>query len=290
MSKKASLSLSPPSPSFQGEKKRIFGICAHPVAHSLSPPMQQAGFDALGIDADFLRFDVSPEELKSFFQRVRTEQISGLAVSLPHKEGILSLVDELTENARVIGAANTVFWREGKLWAENTDAMGFWNAVNPHLSQTAKKAAVIGAGGAARALVYVLVQKGFEVILCNRTLAKANSLAEAFGAQVCPLEDFAARDVDLVVNATSVGLKEDKSPLPVSAWEGFSGLAFDAVFDPLETRFLREAKAAGAKMVTGETMLLEQGLLQFEIWTGKEAPREAMERGLREALEKVCKI
>lgn len=243
---------------------------------------------AKGMSADFLRFDIPPSGLLNFIEKVRTEKISGLAVSIPHKEAIIPLLDELTETARSIGAVNTVFWKEGSLWGENTDAPGFFRALEPVFAHhsSSLKCAVVGAGGAARAIVFALKNAGADVSLFNRSLHRAEALANTFGAVAMPLEDFAAREYDLVINSTSVGLKQDKSPVPADSWKGFSGTAFDAVFDPLKTRFLRDAEFAGAKIITGEKMLLFQGVLQFALWTGSQAPELEMEAALKNAIEK----
>lgn len=264
---------------------QIYGIAAHPVAHSLSPQMQQAAFDALGLPARFERFDIAPEELGTFINRVRQEGICGLAVSLPLKEIIIPFLDEISETAKKIGAVNTVYWKGSCLCGENTDAPGFWEAVSYSLPKYSHiKAAVIGAGGASRAIVFALKEQGIAVSIFNRTIEKAKALAADFDGNAQTLDDFQASGFDLVVNATSVGLKSDLSPVLEPDWEGFAGVAFDAVFDPLQTRFLQDARAHGATIITGETMLLNQGIRQFEIWTGKNAPAEVMQEALSQTL------
>lgn len=266
---------------------QLFGILAHPVSHSFSPPMQQAAFDHENIDAVFNRFDIAPENLSSFLQRVRKEHISGLAVSLPHKENIIPLLDEISPLAKHIGAVNTVFWKGEKLWGDNTDAEGFWEAISPYTKKKKKVAAIIGAGGAARALVSILKEQGFLITICNRTKEKADLLAQEFSVSTTDIHDFQAKNFSLVCNATSVGLKENKSPLPLESWDDFSGIAFDAVFNPLLTRFLREAEKKGGMLVTGEKMLLFQGMRQFEIWTGKKAPQASMQEALLKSLSEL---
>ncbi len=186
---------------------------------------------------------------------------------------------------------NTVFWKDKKLCGENTDAEGFWkaiaekillkNATELHLQKRKKRAAVIGAGGAARAMIFALKEQEFSVMIFNRTFEKGKKLAEEFSILTERIEDFSAKDFDLVANASSAGLKNPtESPVEQSSWQGFDGVAFDAVFDPLMTRFLREAQSAGGKIVTGEKMLLFQGIRQFEIWTGEKAPFGEMQQAL----------
>lgn len=261
---------------------KTLGILAFPASHSLSPQMQNAGFRAKNIDAEFVRFEIAPQNLAEFVTRVRAEKIAGLAVSLPHKEAIIPLLDEISETARTIGAVNTVSWKQEKLCGDNTDAEGFWKSIEEKISQEKNpKAAIIGAGGAARAMIFALREQGFSVKIFNRTAERAQKLAEEFSVSWGNIEEFSAKKYDLVANASSAGLKKpNESPLSEKSWKGFSGIAFDAVFDPLVTKFLHDAQNAGAEIITGEKMLLCQGMRQFEIWTGKEAPKKEMEKAL----------
>lgn len=268
--------------------KQKYGILAHPVAHSLSPPMQLAAFRHYHIDAAFERFDILPADLPEFFQRVRKIPIVGLAVSLPHKQAVMYLLDKITATARDIGAVNTVFWDKERLIGDNTDATGFWQALNTATNfRIPRNALVIGAGGAARAIVYVLRKEQVEVSIMNRSPEKAETLARDFRAQNVSEKAYQAADFDLVINATSVGLKSQESPVPKDFWTGFSGVAFDAVFDPVKTKFLQDAQTAGASIITGEKMLLYQGVRQFEIWTGKQSPVEVMKAALEASLLRI---
>ncbi len=263
--------------------KKTYGIVAHPVSHSLSPQMQSVAFAHHNLETEFLRFDIVPEELEEFIRRVRNENISGLAVSLPHKETIIPHLDSISETGKKIGAVNTVFWRDGLLCGDNTDAEGFWKSITNGNSKY-KNAAVIGAGGASRAIVYILKKHGIDVTIFNRTAEKAQQLAHRFNASSKALSEFMGCNFGIVVNSTSVGLKEEKSPIPHDAWKGFTGTAFDAIFDPLQTKFLRNAQSYGSQVVTGEKMLLYQGIKQFKIWTGLDAPEEKMRNALEKAL------
>ena len=262
-----------------------YGILAHPAAHSLSPPMQQAALDADGIDAAFQRYDIPPQNLSGFLKTVRDEPINGLAVSIPHKEAIIPLLDRLTPTAQAIGAVNTVFWEDERLLGENTDAPGFWQAIaSAEQAASIRSALIMGAGGTARAMVSALREQGIAVTVANRTPAKADALAAEFGAQTVAMESAAAAGFDLVANATSVGLLSDESPVQQEFWQGFAGIAVDAVYTPKLTTFLADAQKAGATIVTGDEMLLQQGALQFEIWTGKTAPLGVMRAALQKAL------
>ena len=263
---------------------KIFGVLAHPVDHSLSPVFQNAAFTATNFPGKFLKFDVLPENLERFLKKVRQEKISGLAVSLPHKSEIIKFLDQISLRAKKIGAVNTVFWEKEKLCGDNTDADGFFDAISKNIFPQ-KKAAVFGAGGAARAIIFILRKNNFEVFIFNRTPQKAEKLANEFGVHLGEISKFLAKDFDLVVNSTSVGLRENVSPTQKSNWREFSGIAFDAVFDPLETKFLQDAKAAGGKIITGEKMLLFQGFRQFEIWTKLKAPKKIMRQSLQKNSE-----
>lgn len=260
----------------------LFGIVAHPVAHSLSPVMQRAAFQAAGIDATFEAFDVKAEGLDEFME-LRTD-IEGLAVSIPHKENIGKYLDGVDKMAQKIGAVNTVYRKNGKRWGTNTDAPGFLNALSEVMPNLAgKRVVVIGAGGTARAILSVLVPRAGSVTIINRTAPHGVALAEAFGCRYGgKIEDLDTETPDLIVNATSVGLDAEHEPDLVPP--GFmkpSMVAFDIVYRRHGTpKFAEHAKAAGATLIQGERMLFHQGILQFELWTGKPAPREAMEQAL----------
>ncbi len=263
-----------------------FGIFAFPAAHSKSPEMHLAAFQKLGIEANFERYEIPPKGLNTFFdQCFRKEQkINGLAVSIPHKEAVIPLLDEIDAAAKKIGAVNTIFWKEEKLWGTNTDWTGFSHALREHYDVEDQKVLVLGAGGAARAVVYALIQdRADQIIVANRHAEKAQELALHFGVQWKEMDDLHPEEYDLVVNTTPLGMKgehEGAAPLPAAFWRSHL-TAFDIVYTPKETKFLREARKAGATAISGEKMFLYQGMEQFRIWTGKEAPKEVMEGAIK---------
>jgi shikimate dehydrogenase len=243
---------------------RRYGVLGWPVAHSRSPQMHHAAYAALGLDGwRYQRLPVPPEVFAETVRALPAAGFAGANVTIPHKEAALALADEATDAARAIGAANTLTFAGGRIRADNTDAPGLIAAIGDLPGQ----ALVLGAGGSARAAVWALQQAGVDVKVWNRTRERA----EALGAEVVG-EPGAA---PLLVNCTSVGL-EDPDAVP-AAPEG-SGVVVDLVYRAGGTAFIRRARGAGARVVDGLEILVRQGALSLERWTGLEAPLEAMRR------------
>ena len=254
----------------------LCGIVLHPAGHTRSPAMHNAAFRALGIDAVYLAFDVPPPALAPAIAGARALRVRQLAVSVPHKEAVIAHLDRIEPIARRIGAVNTVTWQDGALVGANTDWIGVVRALERATPLAGRRAAVLGAGGAARAAVHGLLERGAHVTVLNRTVPRARELASALGAAGAgPLEELAGVPWDVIVNATRVGLREDVSPVPAAAIPS-GAVVLDAVYDPERTRLLRDAEARGARVVAGKWWLVEQAAEQLRLWTGREAPREAM--------------
>jgi 3-dehydroquinate dehydratase / shikimate dehydrogenase len=272
----------------------VTAIIGRPVTHSASPWMHNAAFAALGIDCVYLPMEIdSVEEFFSRFVRTATRELDwrlrGFSVTVPHKTAVLPLVDVVDATAQKIGAVNTVVVEEeGKLIGYNTDARG---AIEPLETVTAlegEHCAVIGAGGAARALVYGLLEANARVTVFARQPDKAHDLTENFGVFAAPIDTLEDSDAGIVINATPIGMhghSEQESPVPRSALRG-RRLAFDLVYNPLETRFLADARAEGCETISGLEMLVAQAMLQFELWTGRKPPRDVMRSA---AIEKVVR-
>ncbi len=238
--------------------------------------MHHAAFVALGIDAVYVAFDVAPASLPAAIAGARALGIRQLAVSIPHKEAVLPLLDEVDEIARRIGAVNTVTLREGRLVGSNTDWIGAVRALERETKLAGARAVVLGAGGAARAVVFGLLERGARVTVLNRAPDRARALADALGADAAgTLDDLRRTPCDVLVNATSVGLRADASPVPAEALPG-GAVIMDAVYDPPQTRLLRDAEARGARPVAGKWMLVHQAAEQLRLWTGREAPVDVM--------------
>jgi shikimate dehydrogenase len=273
--------------------KRVV-LIGHPVAHSLSGAMHQAAFDSLGIDATYELWDRSPIELADAVGELRTDEFLGANVTIPHKERVVPFVDRLTEEAHATGAVNTIT-REGKrLIGHNTDVPGFRIALDRLVGKQKmpRQAVVLGAGGGARAVVYGLITEGFQrIVVFNRHLHRAESMVKHFARSASHMElrampwhdsiiEAELAKARVLVNATSIGLTSDESPIPAEALNP-DLLVLDLVY--ARTRLLRDAAAAGCTAADGELMLLHQGAAAFTLWTGQPAPLELMQERLAEA-------
>jgi shikimate dehydrogenase len=256
----------------------LCGVILHPAGHTRSPAMHNAAYAELGLDAVFLAFDVSPPALKDAFAGARALGLRQLSISIPHKVAALEWVDVVEENAARIGAINTAILEDGRWLGVNTDWSGAIRALERETHLPGRRAVVLGAGGTARAVAFGLVERGAEVRVLNRTLARAEELARAVGAAGAgPLEALADVEHDVLVNTTSVGLESDESPVDAAALRRGT-VVLDAVYQPEETRLLRDARARGARTVPGKWMLVYQAAEQLRLWSGAVPPVDAMAR------------
>jgi shikimate dehydrogenase len=256
----------------------LCGVVLHPAGHTRSPALHNAAFATLGIDAVYLAFDVVPERLGAAVHGARALGIRQLAVSIPHKVAVMGHLDEVDATARRIGAVNTVTLVAGRLVGHNTDWLGAVRALERETALAGRHAIVLGAGGAARGVVFGLLERGARVTVLNRTVARAEELVRDLGGERAGgLSELAAIPHDVLVNTTSGGLCGEPIPVEPSALRAGS-VVLDAVYDPEETPLLREAAKRGARTVPGKWMLVHQAAEQLRIWTGREAPVEAMAR------------
>jgi shikimate dehydrogenase len=276
--------------------KRVV-LIGHPVAHSFSAAMQQAAFDAAGLDVRYELLDRAPLQLAATLEELRDDTFLGANVTIPHKERTAPLMDRLSDEAHATGAVNTIT-REGKrLVGHNTDVGAFKVALDALVGRQKmpRAAVVLGAGGGARAVVQGLITDGFQrVIVFNRHLHRAENLVRFFGRGAAHMElkampwhesviEAELAKTRVLINASAVGLASDETPLPAELLPP-DLLVLDLIYTPRETRLLREAKAAGAAAVqNGETMLLHQGAAAFQLWTGQPAPLELMRDRLDQA-------
>ncbi|PID73714.1 MAG: shikimate dehydrogenase [Desulfobacterales bacterium] len=250
-------------------------VIGHPVAHSLSPLMHGAALKAKGINGACLAFDVT--DPGGAIHGMRALGITGFSVTIPHKEAVIPYLDELDPDAEAIGAVNTIINRNRKLTGYNTDAFGARTALEEKTVIRGKRTAVIGAGGAARAILHAVIQAGGEAAVVNRTRERGERLAAEMGAVFLSGEELAAFSPEILINTTSVGMtpRIDESPVPASVFR--TGMTvMEIIYTPPSTRLLKEARQKGARGINGLSMFVYQGARQFELFTGSTAPVETM--------------
>jgi len=246
-----------------------YGIFGYPVKHSLSPVFQSFAFSKKNINAIYMPFEVKPEDLEIAIKGAKAMSIKGLNITIPHKESVLEFVDVISDDVKKIGSCNTLLFEENIIKAYNTDYIGFKRALEEKTSLNGKKALVLGAGGTSKAIIYALTSSGVKVYLHNRTIEKALKLKEIFDVEVIGHIEDILQYVDIIVNTTSVGLKDDDKALfdydKISAHH----IVFDVIYK--DTALVKKAKEKGAVAVNGLPMLVYQGLESFKIWTGVDA-------------------
>ncbi len=270
-------------------KTKLCMVVGNPIEHSLSPQMHNAGYKALGIEADYIYVaaNVKADQIKQLVEGIRAMDIRGVSCTIPHKTLVIPYLDKIDETAKKIGAVNTIVNTNGKLIGYNTDWQGIVVPLEAVTSIKDKQVALLGAGGAARAVIYGIKARGGNVTIFNRTLQTAEALAKDFDCKVLPLTQLeAVKNMDIIFNATSVGLHpaSDQTPLP-KEYISKKHIVFDAVYNPLETRLLREAKEQGATIIHGYEMLLHQGVAQFKLYTNHDAPVSIMRETLLHNLQ-----
>ncbi len=270
-------------------KTRVYGVIGNPIGHSLSPVLQNAGFQARRIDAVFLPFLV--RDLREFLLSIEPLGIAGFSVTLPHKQAILRHLDDCDPMAAAIGAVNTVVVRGGgKLYGYNTDYVGVLRALERRIPLRGSRALIFGAGGAARAVAFALAESGASVCVCARRAQTAKALARAVGGEVVERPRLQREFFDAIVNATPVGMHPAADRSPLSARELNCRLVFDLIYRPRVTKLMQLAALRGIETVSGVEMFVAQGTAQWEIWTGERAPSEAMRRAVLRALTREEKM
>lgn len=262
---------------------KVVGLIGDPVDHSLSPALHNAAFAALDLDWVYVAFPVRAGSGRAAVDAMRAMSIEGLSVTMPHKEDVARGVDRLSPTAERLGAANTVVRRKGRLWGESTDGAGFIDALRDDVGfdPSGQRCAVLGAGGAARAVILALAEAGADVAVVGRTPERVEEAA-ALGGRVGDSGDIAG--AALVVNATPVGMTTEGLPLdPVLLGSGH--VLVDLVYRPAVTALMREAKARGAAAHNGLGMLIHQAARQVQLWTGSAPPVAAMRAAVAEWAE-----
>ena len=281
--------------------KKIVGIIGYPLGHTVSPAMHNAAYKKLGLDYEYVPFEVEPADLKEALNGFRALHIAGFNVTIPHKETILPFLDEVTKLARTIGAVNTVQNQDGYLVGYNSDGPGFIDSLaeDAGFSPRGKKVVVLGAGGASRAVSAMLAESGAAAItIADIAEGKAASLASFIGSyfgtechHAASGEEglnIALAEADLLVNATPIGMqpKVEASPLPTNIKLKKKTLVYDLVYNPQETKLIKRARALGCKTCSGLGMLVRQGAIAFTVFTGEEPPVDLMWEAAKRELRK----
>lgn len=287
------------------------GLAGYPLGHSLSPAIHMAALQSCGLEGNYSLFPVDPQDkqgLKDLLQRVRAGEITGLNVTIPHKQNVIEFLDKLTSAAQAIGAVNTIYMRDGKLIGENTDAPGFLSDLKRFLTTKTPghggfNALVLGAGGSARAVVYALLNDGWTVSLCARRIEQAQQLTDSLAnyqfSRSIPLRPITVYQLSnlqtnlhsllstlsLIVNTTPVGMAPniDESPWPDNLPFPPRAAIYDLVYNPRETKIVKDARVQESPATTGLGMLIEQAALAFEIWTGNHPARETLRASVEQS-------
>ena len=274
------------------------GLIGYPLGHSMSPRLHESALRSCGLDGHYSLFPIPPEDkqgLKELLARVRNGEISGLNVTIPHKQNVIELLDELTPTAKAIGAVNTIYRQDDKLIGENTDAPGFLSDLKRFLttepqSHRELSGLVFGAGGSARAVVYALLNDGWELTIAARRIDQIQQLLQSFSNHNLQTTDLALSNIDpsnivLLVNTTPIGMTPniDRSPWPENVAFPPRAVVYDLVYNPHETKLVRDACSQGRAATTGLGMLIDQAALAFEIWTGHKPSREIMLEAVNQA-------
>lgn len=280
-------------------KTKILGIFGYPTGHTISPAMHNAVIKALRLDMVYLPFEVKPSELREAIKCIKSIGMIGVNITIPHKEAVIKFIDDVSEEARHIGAVNTIVNKDGRLIGHNTDGYGYITSLKEecNFNPKGKNIAILGAGGAARGILVALsVKKPKTIVIANRTLARAISLIKAFKGKF-PETKFKAvdlnkdilkkyfKEIELLVNTTSVGMKKNETvEIPLELLPK-TAVVSDIVYNPLETLLLKKAKKLGLTTHSGLGMLVHQGVKSFKLWTGMDAPIEVMRKAALKALK-----
>lgn len=277
-------------------KTKIVALIGDPVEHSISPQIHNAAFQEMGLDYVYVTFNVSTSDVKEAMNGIRSLGIKGVNITIPHKIAVLDFMDELHGSASDVGAVNTIKNEDGSLIGFNTDGEGALRALENEIGKVDDKSILLlGAGGAARAILFSLLKAGANVTISNRTASKARNLASSISDKMNFDIDWIElkkdklieriNDSDILINTTSVGMEPNTGDTLVTADMMTSNLIVnDIVYNPIDTRLLKEAEQAGAKTIDGLDMLTHQGAASFEIWTGNKPPIKVMRKAAVKAI------
>lgn len=275
---------------------KVLAVFGCPVEHSLSPAMHNAAIAALGLDYIYVPFHVEPAGLADAIAGVRAMGFAGVNLTIPLKEAAVDMVDGLSEQAARVRSVNTLWWNNGRLMGDSTDGEGFLRSLQAEVEIIPSQALVLGAGGSSRAICFALAERGVNLTIANRTVERARRIAglisgvrvDVINMDECALRS-AAGMASLIVNCTPVGMtpRMGESPLDKS-FISSRHVVYDLVYNPIETTLMQDAKQQGAKAINGVKMLVCQGAVSFELWTGVKPPLEIMEDEVLRTLQQAA--
>jgi shikimate dehydrogenase len=267
----------------KSQPAKIYGVLGNPIGHSLSPVMHNAAFRAAGVNALYGAFETS--DLKGSIGGMRALSICGMSVTIPFKTSVIPYLDELDSLAEKIGAVNTIVNVKGRLKGYNTDGLGAMKALEAKIDLAGKRCVLVGAGGVARGIAFMAREKGMELVIANRSMDRGLALANFLGCPFIPLERIQETHANVLVQATPVGVfpHENVSPVPDNVFRK-EMVVMDAIYNPLETRLLKSARAKGCITISGLEMFIHQGAEQFCLWTGLDPHVDLMRTAVKNAL------
>lgn len=278
-------------------KTKIVGVIGHPIEHSMSPPMHNNAYKELEMDYVYVAFNVLPEDVENLITSCKTLNIQGLNVTIPHKTSIIPYLDEIDETAGKIGAVNTIQFKDGIAKGYNTDGIGAIRSIREHTSLKDRKVLIVGAGGAAKAIAFTLIDEGISSLtIANRSRENAQQLIDNIKKQT-GFENISYQpimgagnkvsQVDIIINTTPIGMYPKHEVEPPIQTDNITEnhVVMDVIYNPLETELLKRARLNGATTINGTSMLINQGLVSFEIFTGRKATYESFEEALLEQLK-----
>ena len=278
-------------------KTKVVGVIGHPIEHSMSPPMHNNAFKELNMDYVYVAFHVLPENIEKLIESCKTLDIKGLNVTIPHKTSVIPFLDEIDPTAKKIGAVNTIQFKNGIAKGFNTDGIGAIKSIQEYTTLKGKNVLIIGAGGASKAISFTLINENINsLVIANRSKENACNLIENIKMQ-CDFEEISyvdikdaselIDDVDIIINTTPIGMypKHEVEPPIKTDKINEKHIVMDVIYNPLETALLKEARLNGATTINGTSMLINQGLESFKIFTGCKASYKSFEEALMEQLK-----
>ena len=262
----------------------LYGVIGYPLGHSLSPTMFNAAFSTSGLNAVYLAFET--RDINGCLKGMKALGTKGMSVTIPHKSAVIPLLDQVDGLAKRIGAVNTIINNEGRLAGHNTDALGALKALEEKMELAGKTCLIIGAGGSARAIAYILRERSVRITITNRSYGRGEELASSLKCPFIPLKEIEDIQADLLIQTTPVGMypRDGESIIRPDALKQGS-VVMDIIYNPVETRLLAMARARGCLTINGLSMFIHQGAEQFRLWTGLESPVSVMMSAVKEALD-----